>query len=106
MSVPSEFYQVKYEIMASIFEASRKDWAVSAEHLPAIDEHWTHLKQQAAQSDPKVLSRTEFSVRDLQQAIKGQQMELVVIKGEVAMNNLKDLEEKLSSQTSGQGQQG
>jgi hypothetical protein len=103
-SVPAEFYQVKYEIMAAIFEASRKNWTGAEEHAPKIKEHWVYLSAQAKESDPKILNRTEFAVLDLEQAIKIKQMELVVIKGEIAMTNLKSLEEKLSSQPSGQGQ--
>lgn len=100
MAVPAEFFQVKYEIMASIFEAGRKNWSGSEEHIPKIEEHWARFKVQAGQTDRKILNRTEFSIHDLEQAIKNQQMDLVIIKGEIVMNNLKDLEEKLSSQPS------
>jgi hypothetical protein len=99
-SVPAEFYQVKYEIMAAIFEASRKNWTSAEEHAPKIQERWVHLSAQAKDADPKILNRTEFAVLDLDQAIKSKQMELVMIKGEIAMTNLKSLEEKLSSQPS------
>jgi hypothetical protein len=99
-SVPAEFYQVKYEIMAAIFESSRKNWTVAEEHAPKIKERWVHLSAQAKESDPKIINRTEFAVLDLEQAIKSKQMELVMIKGEIAMTNLKSLEEKLSSQPS------
>ncbi|PKM78211.1 MAG: hypothetical protein CVU90_02775 [Firmicutes bacterium HGW-Firmicutes-15] len=104
-SVPAEFYQLKYEIMAAIFEASRKNWTAAEEHAPKIKERWVYLSAQAKESDPKILNRTEFAVLDLQQAITSKQMELVMIKGEIAMTNLKSLEEKLSSKPSGQGQQ-
>jgi hypothetical protein len=103
-SVPAEFYQVKYETMTAIFESSRKNWTAAGEHVPKFKEHWVYFSAQAKEADPKILSRTEFAVLDLEQAIKSKQMELVMIKGEITMTNLKSLEEKLSSQPSGQGQ--
>ena len=103
-SVPAEFYQVKYETMTAIFESSRKNWTAAEEHAPKFKEHWVYFSAQAKDADPKILSRTEFAILDLEQAIKSKQMELVMIKGEIAMTNLKSLEEKLSSQPSGQGQ--
>ncbi len=102
--IPAEYYQVKYEVMTAIFEASRNNWIVAEEHSPKIKEHWVYLSSQAKEADPKMLNRTEFAISDLDQAIKSKQMECVMIKGEIAMTNLKSLEEKMSSQSSGQGQ--
>jgi len=102
-SVPAELYQVKYEIMAAVYEASQKNWPTAEEHLPKIKEHWVYLSAQAKDADPKALSRTQFAVLDLEKAIQSKQMESVIIKGEIAMNNLKSLESKSSSQSSSQG---
>ena len=102
--VPAEFYQLKYEIMAAIFEASRKNWTAAAEHAPKFKESWVYLSAQAKDADPKIVSRTEFAVLDLEKAVQSKQMELVTIKGQIAMTNLKSLESKLSSQSSNQGQ--
>lgn len=99
-SVPAEYYQVKYEIMAAIFEASQKNWSVAEQHAVKIKEHWIYLASQAKNVDTKVLSCTEFAISDLEQAIKSKQDDLVMIKGEIAMNDLKSLEDKLSAQTS------
>jgi hypothetical protein len=95
-SIPAEFYQVKYEIMAAIFEGSQKNWTKAEEHVPKMKEHWLYLGAQAKDTDSKMLSKTEFAILDLEQAIKSKQSDLVMIKGEIAMTNLKSLEEKLS----------
>ncbi|MEA4925772.1 MAG: hypothetical protein VB084_10725 [Syntrophomonadaceae bacterium] len=102
--VPSEFYQVKYETVSAIFEASRKDWTAANDHVPNIKEHWVYLSSQAKDTDTKLLNQTDFSLLDLERAIQSKQMELVIIKGEIAMNNLRNLEEKLSSASSEAGQ--
>jgi hypothetical protein len=102
--VPSEYYQVKYETMSAIFEASRKNWTAANDHVPNIKEHWVYLSSQAKDADPKLLNQTDFALLDLERAIQNKQMELVIIKGEIAMINLKNLEEKLSSSSSDQGQ--
>lgn len=103
-TVPASYYQVKYEVMAAIFEASRKNWTAAQEHSPKIKEQWVYLSSQAKEADPQIINRTDFAISDLQQAITSKQMELVMIKGEIAMKNLKSLEEKLSNKSSSQGQ--
>jgi len=98
-SVPSEFFQVKYEVMSAVFESSRKNWSAAAEHVPKFKEHWVYLSAQSKEVDAKLVSQTEFAILDLERAIQSKQMELVIIKGEIAMTNLKNLEEKLSAQS-------
>jgi len=98
-SIPAEFYQVKYEIMAAIFEGSQKNWTKAEEHVPKMKEHWLYLGAQAKDTDSKMLSKTEFAILDLEQAIKSKQSDLIMIKGEIAMNNLKSLEGNLAKST-------
>lgn len=102
MSVPPDFFQVKYEILSAIIEARRQQWDVAREHVPTLQQHWNNLKLQAKQADMTMLNQTEFSIHDLEQAIEGEHPDLVSIKGEIAMNNLKQLEKKLTSKSSGQ----
>ncbi|MEN6351455.1 MAG: hypothetical protein ABFD08_18945 [Syntrophomonas sp.] len=104
MSIPPDFFQVKSEILAAAIEAERQQWDSAKEHLPAIQQHWNNLKLQAKNADAKLLNQTEFSVHDLEQAIKNENLDMVSIKAEIAMNNLKQLEKKLSSKTGSQGQ--
>ncbi len=103
-TVPAELYQVKYEIMAAVFEASQKNWTKAEEHIPKMREQWMYLGAQAKDVDSKMLSKAEFSISDLQDAIRTKQADLIMIKGEIAMTNLNNLQTKMSSQTSGQSQ--
>ncbi len=105
-SVPAELYQEKYEVMASVYEASQKNWAKAEEHVPKMLEQWLYLGAKAKDADAKMLSKTEFSIMDLQSAIKTRQPELIMIKGEIAMTNLNNLQAKLSSQSSSSGHNG
>lgn len=102
--VPAELYQVKYEIMTAVFEASQKNWTKAEEHIPKMREQWMYLGAQAKNVDTKLLSQTEFSISDLQDAIRTKQADLIMIKGEIAMTNLNNLQNKMSNQSSGQGQ--
>ncbi|HWP96318.1 MAG TPA: hypothetical protein VN426_05670 [Syntrophomonadaceae bacterium] len=104
MPLPSDFFKVKYQTMAALVEASRKDWKLAESHANTIDTHWNQLRLQAKSADPKLMDRTEFSLHDIQQAIKSQSLELVAFKGEIAMSNLKQLEEALSKPAKSQGQ--
>ncbi|MDD3889465.1 MAG: hypothetical protein PHR65_06050 [Syntrophomonadaceae bacterium] len=95
MTLPPDFFRVKYEVMAAMQESMRQDWEKAALHIPKMQENWESLKVQAKDADPRLISCCEFALRDLEDAIKNQEMELVLIKGEISLDNLKKLEEKL-----------
>jgi hypothetical protein len=48
-----------------------------------------------------LLDRTDFSVGDLQDALSGQSLELVAIKGEILLNNLKSLAKEFTRRAAG-----
>lgn len=101
MSTPPEFYQTKYEIMNAVFKAWQSDWTTAKAGIPKIQENWRHLKVQAQNIDEKLMNQTEFSIHDLEQAIQTQKIDIVLIKTDIVMKNLQQLEKKLSSKTSG-----
>ena len=107
---PPEFHRLKYEVMAAVYESSQKNWSKAEEHVPKMQEQWLYLGAKAKDADPKMLRRTEFSIMDLQNAIKTRQTDLIMIKGEIAMTNLSNLQSKITSpaggpsQSTGQGQ--
>jgi hypothetical protein len=101
-SVPAEYYQVKYALLNAIFSASQKNWATAEQMAAQARQHWAYLVAQAKDADQKSMSRAEFAIMDLEQAIKNHQPDLIIIKGEIAMTNLKNLESKLSTQSGGQ----
>ena len=101
---PSEFHRLKYEVMAAVYESSQKNWSKAEEHVPKMQEQWLYLGAKAKDADPKLLRRTEFSIMDLQNAIKTRQTDLIMIKGEIAMTNLSNLQSKISSQAGGPSQ--
>jgi len=93
MSIPPEFFRLKYQTLSSIVEARRENWTVAETHSENVLKHWENIRMQATEGDKKVASRTDFSLRDLQEAIKNRKISLVFIKGEIAMENLKKLED-------------
>lgn len=97
-SIPPEFFRVKYEAMEATSRAGKEEWELAREHAAKIPEHWSHLKVQAAGIDEKLVSRTEFSIQDLEQAVEAEEVHLVQIKGEILMKNLRQMEEKLKRQ--------
>lgn len=105
MSIPPELFQVKYETLAALAEAYRSNWKAADSHASQIDPHWSQLRLQARDADARLVDRTEFSLQDIKQAVKSQSLELVALRGEIAINNLKELEDALarSSQTQSQG---
>lgn len=89
--IPADYFRTRYEAMATTFKASQSQWAPAGEHVTRLREYWDLLKAQAQGADPNIISRTDFSVHDLEEAVKKQQIELVMLKSEILMNNLKNL---------------
>jgi hypothetical protein len=105
-SVPAEYYQVKYALMNTIFTASQQNWTSAEQMAAQARQHWAYLAAQAKDADQKAMSRADFAIMDLEQAVKNRQKDLIIIKGEIAMTNLKNLENKLSTQSGGQQNSG
>ena len=101
LSTPPQLYQVQYRTMAALSAADREDWPAASDEISAALEPWGLLKAQAKKVDNKLLVRCEFSLQDLKTAISKMDPTMVMIKGDIAQANLKNLEKKLS-----QGSQG
>lgn len=102
MPQPPEFYEVQYGVMAAMAEASREQWEAARERINAIEDPWAMLLPQAGKQDKMLAQRVDFSLRDLMDAINSEEINLVAVKGEIALNNLKALEKKLSQATTTQ----
>lgn len=100
--VPPEFYKVKYELMAAAYEAGTKDWESAQKRTASINENWNHLKVKAKAEDEKLLSRTEYAIQDMILALQSKEVDILLVKTEIAMKNLQSLEKKLSSAQSSQ----
>lgn len=100
MPQPPEFFQVQYGVMAATAEASRQQWDIASEKIDATGDPWSILLPRVSKLDKMLAQQIDFSLRDLKNAISSQEMHLVVVKGDIAINNLKSLEKKFSqSQT-------
>lgn len=102
MPIPPDFYETKYEVMAATAEAANNDWPKAQERVPDIKEGWDRFKYQAKVKDEKLMSKSDFSIDDLVQALESKQIDTLVIKAEIALTNMKKLEEELSSKGSTQ----
>lgn len=101
MPTPAEFYEVQYGVMSSMAEASRGDWATATDKITAISDPWSVLLPLIGKKDTMLAQQTDFSLKDLHDAISSEEINLVVFKGDIALNNLKMLEKKLSKPQSG-----
>ena len=99
--VPAEFYEVQYGVMSSMAEASRGDWTAASDKITAISDPWSVLLPLAGKKDTMLAQQTDLSLKDLEDAISSEEINLVVFKGDIALNNLKMLEKKLSRPQSG-----
>lgn len=107
LSTPPELYQVEYRTMAALAAANRKDWSAASDAISAAMEPWGLLKAQTKKADKKLLGRCDFSMQDLKNAITTEDLDMVMIKGDIAQANLKQLEKSLTGGSqSGGGQSG
>ncbi|WP_157048959.1 hypothetical protein [Syntrophomonas palmitatica] len=101
MSIPPDYFQVKYEAMAAMAFAAQQDWEQASAHITNIQDPWNRLKVQSQKASQDILMKTDFAVTDLENAVNSKQLSLVIIKGDILMKNLKALEQKLSGQQGG-----
>ncbi len=88
--------------MSSMAEASRGDWAAATDKIAAISAPWSMLLPLAGKKDKMLAQQTDLSLKDLEDAISNEEINLVVFKGDIALNNLKMLDKKLSKSQSSQ----
>lgn len=103
MPQPAEFYQVQYGVMAAMSAAGRGEWDTAKKEISTTKDPWSMLLPRLGKQNKMLGKRLDFSLRDLGDAIDTEEMNLVAIKGEIVMNNLKALEEKLSQNQSQSG---
>ncbi|MGI5921994.1 MAG: hypothetical protein ACOX6I_09695 [Syntrophomonadaceae bacterium] len=100
-SIPPEYFQTKYEVMTAVIEAGKMNWTAAEEHIPLMQKYWGYLKSQAQGQDQKLLNRSEYSIEDLAEAIMSHEIDPVLIKAEIVMSNLQDLQKGFSAQGPG-----
>lgn len=96
MPQPREFYQVQYGVMAAMAAAERKEWSAASISITEIEDPWAMLLPRISKQDKMLAQRTDFSLRDLQDAINSEEINLAALKSEIVLNNLKTLGGKLS----------
>lgn len=92
--IPAEFFRVKYKVMMATIEAARNNWQNANQHMDGLEEKWDDFQVQAKKGDEKVSECSKYSLNDLQNAVKSEQIDLVMVKSGVVMKNLQKLEDR------------
>lgn len=95
--VPPEYFQLNYEIMMSAMEAEKMQWSAAEARIPKMQSTWTTVKAAAKGKNASLMSQTESSIRDYENALRSRQAEIVSTKAEIALQNLKSVEEALTA---------
>lgn len=95
--VPADYYLVKYEVMTTAIMAEQEEWDKARERLPLLEEDWKRLKTEANEVDQKLITQTDYAVTDMKNEIENEQTESAMIKSEIVMKHLKNIEGKLRS---------
>lgn len=99
--LPPVFYDSQYEVMQVIALGQQEDWEDAQSQVITMQDQWNTLKAQAQQAKPQTISCTEIAIQDLVRAVDMNSKELVSIKGEIAVKNMKKLQEELSRKQMG-----
>lgn len=95
--VPPEYFQLNYEIMMSAMESEKMQWSAAEARIPKMQSTWSTVKTAAKGKNSGLMNQTELSIRDYEVAIRGRQTEIVSTKAEIALQNLKAVEEALTA---------
>ena len=101
-SIPADYYRTKYEILSAGIEAMGGEWDKAVERMPLLKESWNSFKTQVKVKDEKLLSRSDLSMDDFEAAVAGKNKELLLIKTEIVLENLKQIEKSLSKSNNAQ----
>jgi hypothetical protein len=94
--IPPEYYRTKFEIMSAIIKSGTADWPAASNHAKKAQERWDSFKNQLKEKPEELMSQCEFAIQDLNHAVSIEDFDLVMIKGEVLMGVLQELEAKMS----------
>lgn len=95
IKTPPELFRLKYEVMSSVAEAKKETWAAANQRILKINEYWDNVRISTEENQKQLTSRTEFSIKDLEHALGMEEIALVMLKGEIVVNNLDQLEKSL-----------
>jgi len=94
--IPAEYYKTKYEIMAAGVEALGGDWDQAVNRLPRLKDNWNSFKVKAKVKNEKLLNCSDLSIDDFAAAVSGKKIDILIIKAEIALANLGQIEKSLS----------
>ncbi len=95
-TIPADYYKTKYDVMASGIEAMEGEWDKAGERMTRLKDDWNSLKMQAKDLDEKLLNRSDLSMDDFAAAVAGKNKELLIIKAQIVMANLQQIEKSLA----------
>lgn len=95
--VPYEYFQLNYEIMMSAMEADKMQWAAATARISKMQSNWNTVKAAAKGKNTSLITQTESSISDYENALRGRQSDIVASKAEIALQNLKTVEEALTA---------
>lgn len=95
--VPPEYFQLNYEIMMSAMESEKMQWSAAEARILKMQSTWSTVKTAAKGKNPSLMNQTELSIRDYETTIRGRQAEIISTKAEIALQNLKAVEEALTA---------
>lgn len=96
--VPPGVKKAKYYARSVVYNANSGDWDKASDDAEKLDSIWSSTMNSIGKKLKEEAEKLEYSIKDLMEVTKMQSKQLVFIKGEITMGNIKDIEKTLEDQ--------
>jgi hypothetical protein len=87
--------KVRYYTRNVIYNANIGDWEQAAKDAEELESVWSSTKSMVAKKSKEDVETLNYAVKDLLKVVQMESKQLVFIKGEIVMQNIKDIEKTL-----------
>lgn len=94
--------KVKYYVRNVVYNANIEDWDQAMEDAQKLESVWSATKEVVGKKQKDDVEKLNFAIRDLSKVTDMKNKELVFIKGEITMENVKDIEKAIEEKAKSQ----
>jgi hypothetical protein len=93
--VSPEVKRMIYYVRNIIMESSKDNWETVKKDTDSIDKSWSLFKNTLEKEQQQISDKLNFSIYELKKVASGKEKQLTAIKGMIALNNIKELQQSL-----------
>jgi len=90
-----EIKRIRYYIRNSMLNSMTSNWEKTGSDLENLKSSWSLFKNTTSSQEQELVNKLDFSIIELEKAIKQRSQPIIEIKGKIALLNMEDLEKKM-----------